>query len=182
MHPRKAWGDSPTGAASPAMGSVGGMARPGPPAHSKSGPLPRGSSAPATSTSPVDYSRTMTGPAYRERGFDASAPIAARVIPEYDASKDRNCPYTQTPKFKSHMFTIERAAAAEKKRATDEKRRAEARERGAALVAGGGVGRNAPGRSLSPEENVKQRAAAGTGRPGRAGEPLSPQRRVQRSC
>ena len=157
MKPKTAWGDSNSGSRSPMPpGAVGGMARPS--AHSKSGPLPRGNSAAAT-TSPVDYSRTMSGPAYREKGFDASTSLTNRGIPEYDASRDRNCPFTQTNKFKSHITTVERAASVERKRGVDDKRRQEARERGAAMMAGG-VHRNDPGRTMDPGFDD-----AGTGRP-----------------
>lgn len=143
MKPKTAWGE---GTSATRSGSVGGMARPG--VGSRSGPLPRGGSA-GGPDSPVDYSKTLSGPAYREKGFNASTSVSARVIPEYDASRDRNCPYTQTNKFKSHLQSVERAAALEKKRQVDEQRRADARERGALLVAGG-VAANAPGRSVSP--------------------------------
>lgn len=137
------------------------MARPAGGVHSKSGPLPRGASA-GGKVSPVDYARTLSGPAYREKGFEVSAPKGARLVPEYDAARDRNCPYTQTTKFKSHLVTLERAEAEERKQRADERRRQEARERGAAVVAGG-FRRNAPGRSMSPEDPHATRSSkAGT--------------------
>ena len=57
-----------------------------------------------------------------------SSSVAARKIPEYDASRDRHCPFTQSVKFKTQAA------------------RQAARERGAVIMAGGVHG-NDPGRT-----------------------------------
>jgi hypothetical protein len=62
--------------------------------------------------------------------------VAARKIPEYDASRDRHCPFTQSVKFKTQAA----------RQAELDKRRRDARERGAVIMAGGVHG-NDPGRT-----------------------------------
>ncbi len=65
-----------------------------------------------------------------------SSSVAARKIPEYDASRDRHCPFTQSVKFKTQAA----------RQAELDKRRRDARERGAVIMAGGVHG-NDPGRT-----------------------------------
>ena len=42
-------------------------------------------------------------------GFDASTSVRDRGIPQYDASKDRNCPYTRSRKFQKHRQRMAKA-------------------------------------------------------------------------
>ena len=104
----------------------------------------------------------------RGDGVCRSGSVAARKIPEYDASRDRHCPFTQSVKFKTQVS----------RQAELDRRRQLARERGAAIMAGGVRG-NAPGRtrdsspSHSPVATGPRSGSAG----GALGEPPLPRRR-----
>ncbi len=94
----------------------------------------------------------------RERAHVHVCSVAARKIPEYDASRDRHCPFTQSTKFKTQVA----------RQAELDRRRQLARERGATIMAGGVHG-NDPGRSRESVSPVTAPRAGSAGAGATAG-------------